>query len=90
MMLGISATQAVQLVAQKLTSITRPLRSSVVLLEPSSSTNVDCGAAELPLPTYPANPIAARAAAAATYDTLFNSKALPWIAASLVRLPYPR
>lgn len=39
-MRGISATQVVQLVAQKLTSVTLPFMSAVVLREPSSNTNV--------------------------------------------------
>ena len=38
MTLGISPTQVTQLVAQKLTSVTLPLRSSVLFLLPSSST----------------------------------------------------
>ena len=41
MMSGISATQVVQLVAQKFTSVTLPLRSCVVFWLPLSSTNVD-------------------------------------------------
>ena len=45
MSLGISATQVTQLVAQKLTSVTFPLKSAVVVLLPSSNTNVDSGAA---------------------------------------------
>ena len=48
MILGISATQVTQLVAQKLTSVTLPFRSAVVLLLPSSSTKVDSGAAYAP------------------------------------------
>src|SRR3989338_474147 len=43
---GISATQVVQLVAQKLINATLPRRSDVVRDEPSSSVNVVCGAAE--------------------------------------------
>jgi hypothetical protein len=46
--LGISATQVTQLVAQKFTSVTLPLRSAVVFFEPSSSTKVLSGAAEAP------------------------------------------
>ena len=38
--------QVVQLVAQKFTSVTWPLRSAVVFLEPSSRTNVVFGAAD--------------------------------------------
>ncbi|MOA44736.1 hypothetical protein D3C78_1670560 [compost metagenome] len=48
MISGISATQVVQLVAQKLTSVTLPCISAVVFWLPSSSTNVDEGAGLLP------------------------------------------
>eukprot|EP01034_Spumella_vulgaris_P033922 gene33921-41841_t len=52
MISGISATQVVQLVAQKLTSVTLPRRSAVDWREPSSSTNVLSGAAERPVSRY--------------------------------------
>ncbi|MCY1217802.1 hypothetical protein D3C72_800260 [compost metagenome] len=67
--MGISATQVTQLVAQKLTSVTLPFRSAVLLVVPSSSTKVEAGAAVLPEPRYTPTP-AARAittAAAAMY-----------------------
>ena len=50
MTLGISATQVTQLVAQKFTSVTCPFRSAAVLRDPSSSTNVESGAAAPALP----------------------------------------
>ena len=52
MISGISATQVVQLVAQKLTRVTLPFRSAVDLLEPSSSTKVDAGASARPVSRY--------------------------------------
>ena len=59
---GISATHVVQLVAQKFTKVTLPLRSAVVCLLPSSSTKVDCGAAVWPAPEYTHAPMPAAAA----------------------------
>jgi Protein of unknown function (DUF4197) len=48
MIFGISATHVTQLVAQKLTSVTLPLRSAVRFWEPSRRTKVDAGATSLP------------------------------------------
>ena len=42
---GISATQLVQLVAQKLTSTTCPRSALSVVVDPSINKNLDCGAA---------------------------------------------
>ena len=55
-------TQVTQLVAQKLTSVTLPFRSSVVFLLPSSSTKVEAGAGELPVLTYTPTPTASATA----------------------------
>ena len=62
--MGISATQVVQLVAQKLTRVTFPFKSAVVFVLPSSSTKVDSGAACAPLqPDRFANPLSTSALA---------------------------
>lgn len=44
MICGISATQVVQLVAQKLTNVTFPRNCEVLVCEPSSKTKLDSGA----------------------------------------------
>ena len=69
MTLGISPTQVTQLVAQKLTSVTLPLRSAVLFCVPSSSTKVEAGAAVAPEPRYTPTPVAnaMTTAAAAMY-----------------------
>ena len=64
MTLGISATQVTQLVAQKLTSVTLPLRSSLDFLLPSRSTKVEAGAAETPVSRYTPTPTAKASAVA--------------------------
>jgi hypothetical protein len=48
---GISATQLPQLVAQKLTKVTRPLKSALLRLEPSSNTNTLFGALVFRIPS---------------------------------------
>ena len=51
-MSGISATQVVQLVAQKLTSVTLPCKPWVLVVLPSSKTNSEAGAAWVAEPQY--------------------------------------
>ncbi len=65
MILGISATQVTQLVAQKFTKVTRPLNWDVDWLLPSSKTNFDSGAISVPELKNTALPTAKMAAAAA-------------------------
>src|SRR6478735_8190727 len=78
MTLGISATQVTQLVAQKLTSVTLPLRSSLDFLLPSSSTKVEAGAAETPVFRYTPTPTARASATAAAEMTFFMGKGWSW------------
>src|SRR5690554_1847203 len=65
---GISLTQVTQVVAQKLTRVTLPLRSAVLRVLPSSSTKVESGAASRVLQPAIDRPMAAsgRAASVAT------------------------
>ena len=67
---GISATQVVQLVAQKLTNTTLPRKSALRRVEPSSSTKVEAGAGDTPVPKttqVPKPATAAKASAIAPY-----------------------
>jgi len=76
MIFGISATHVTQLVAQKFTNVTLPLRSAVSFLEPSSSTKVDAGAASLPLHKNAVPTSAQAARMAATAQRLFDCEEL--------------
>jgi hypothetical protein len=73
-MRGISATQTVQLVAQKLTRVTLPRRSAVCTVLPSSSTNFEDGAerGSLDLGLHPANATIARPMASMAVGREFN------------------
>ena len=88
-MSGISATQVVQLVAQKLTRVTLPRSCAVVWLEPSSSTKVDSGAADWPLPSSAQVPTEAATASAAAINACLNRIQLPKKMAAIVRQAGP-
>src|SRR4051812_41644155 len=71
MTLGISPTQVTQLVAQKFTSVTRPFRSAVVRLDPSSRTKVEAGAASALVARSTPAPAAIASAAPMPKRTIF-------------------
>lgn len=73
MMRGISATQVVQLVAQKFTRVTLPLKSVVVFLLPSKRTKVVSGASVALADEKNTHPMAEMARNAARYSVRFIS-----------------